>query len=438
MKVSAAGGKPEPATQLPGGGEVGTHRFPEFLPDGRHFVVYSSGGTGTEPGVLMLGEVGSTDTIELGPSSSRAVVAPPDQLIYVRGEALVAHHFDLDSQSLVGEPEVLGVSLPGSLQVSGYRSLSASSTGVLAFRQDIRGSTELTWVDRSGQELGKIAADREAWQYAPRLSPDGRRLVVARYENSPNVGDLWIHDLERGIADRVQLEEGDESMAAWSPDQQFIAFDAVRSSPTYGLYIMPVGRPGEERLLIETQSLVGFGCFTPDGRSIVYEHADEEGSYHLWIVDLDGDGQPSRLFPEPASQWSAALSPDGEWLAYASDVTGQSEIYVRRLDGTGAPIRVSSSGGGQPLWKRDGRELFYVSVEPELVAVPVTPGDPPQFGRPESLFPTRFEDTSDRQYDASLDGQRFVLNQPAATAVIPPIVVTSDWRRVLAEKSSRQ
>jgi Tol biopolymer transport system component len=227
-------------------------------------------------------------------------------------------------------------------------------------------------------------------------------------------------------------------MAAWSPDQRFLAFDAVRSAPNYGLYILPVGRPGEERLLTGTQSLVGVNCFTPDGKSILYELADEQGAYHLWILELDGDGQPTRLFPEPASQGSADLSPDGDWLAYSSDVTGQQEVYVRRLDGTRAPIRVSSSGGGQPLWRRDGRELFYVSAAPELVAVPVTPGDPPQFGRPESLFPTRFEETTDRQYDASPDGQRFVVNQPAATAVVPPIVVTSDWRRVLGSKSSRQ
>ncbi len=437
MRVPASGGEPQPATQLPEKGEVGTHRFPAFLPDRKHFVVYSSGGTGTEPGMLMLGELGSLDTVELGPSSSRAVVAPPDFLIYVRGEALVAQRFDLDNQSLIGEPEVLGVTLPGSLQVSGFRSLAASSTGVLAFREDIRGNTELTWVDRAGQELGTIAADREAWQYAPRISPDGKRLVVARYESSPNVGDLWIHDLERGVADRVQIAEGDESMAAWSPDQRFLAFDAVRSAPNYGLYILPVGRPGEERLLTGTQSLVGVNCFTPDGKSILYELADEQGAYHLWILELDGDDQPTRLFPEPASQGSADLSPDGDWLAYGSDVTGQQEVYVRRLDGTGAPIRVSSSGGGQPLWRRDGRELFYVSAAPELVAVAVTPGDPPQFGRPESLFPTRFEETSDRQYDASPDGQRFVVNQPAATAVVPPIIVTSDWRRVLASKSSR-
>ena len=338
--------------------------------------------------------------------------------------------------SLVGEPEVLGISLPGSLQVSGFRSLSVSDAGVLAFRQDIRGNTELTWVDRSGRELEKLDTDREVWQYAPRLSPDGRRLVVARYETS--TGDLWIHDLERNLADPVQLAEGDENIVAWSPDQRFIAFDAVRTSPNYGLYLMPVDRPGEERLLIETQSLVSIGCFTPDGKGLVYEQTDGQGVYHLWRLSLEEGGQPERLFPDAASQMSADLSSDGEWLAYASDVTGQHEVYVRRLDGSDAPIRISPSGGGQPLWRQDGRELFYVSASPELVAVPVTPGDPPIFGQAESLFPTRFESTSDRQYDASPDGQGFVLNQPAANAVEPPIIVTSNWRRMLADESSRK
>ena len=171
LRISASGGEPEPATRMPDDGSLGTHRFPAFLPDGRQFVFYASSGGGTEPGALYLGELGSLETVELGPSSSRAVFAEPDHLLYVRGEALVAHRFDRASLKLEGEPVSLGVTLPGSLAVSGYRSLAISSTGLLVHRRETRGTTSLKVVNREGEEIELLPADSEAWQYAPPALP---------------------------------------------------------------------------------------------------------------------------------------------------------------------------------------------------------------------------------------------------------------------------
>ncbi len=431
LRVSASGGESEPATRIPADGSLGTHRFPEFLPDGRHFVFYASGGTGTEPGALYLGELGSLDAVELGPSSSRAIFANPDRLLYVRGEALVAQQLDLGSLQLQGEPTSLGITLPGSLSVSGFRSLSVSSSGILAHRRETRGTTMLQIVNRQGETVETLPADIEAWQYSPRLSPDGKRLLIARFE-SGRQSDLWIHDLERGIASRIPIEAGDESLPAWSPDEQFIAYDSLRASPQYGIYVAPVDKPEAERFLLETSSGPGINFWTPDGKSIVYELAEDNGKWGFWKLAVDGTGQPEHFLPEPSSQNAAQLSPDGRWVAYGSNSSGRNEIYVRAFDGTGSAVRISTSGGIQPLWRRDGRELFYLNASNEIVAVPVTPADPPAFGRPEVLFQTRIEETTDRQYEATTDGQRFILNESMMT-LNEPILVTTHWQHLIAK-----
>ena len=429
LRISTAGGQSEPATQITSEERIGTHRFPQFHLDGRHFVFYASTGGGTEPGFLYLGELGSLESVELGPASSRAVFAGSDHLLYVRGEALVAQRLDLESRQLEGEPLSLGITLPGSLAVSGYRSLSTSGTGILTHRRETRGITTLRIANRQGETLETLPADSEAWQYAPRLSPDGKRLLIARYSRGP--GDLWIHELERGIASRFTIEEADESVAAWSPDQRWIAYDSIRVSPQYGIYVAPVDDPAAERLVAETSSGAGVDFWTPDGKSIVYEVAENNGQWGFWKVAVDGSGTPEPYLPEPASQTAATLSPDGRWVAYSSNVSGRDEIYVRESDGSGSVIRVSASGGRQPLWRRDGRELFYLSAVDELVAVPVALGEPPEFGRPEILFQTRTDETTDRQYEVTADGQRIIVNE-SLTAMSERIVVTTDWQQLFS------
>jgi dipeptidyl aminopeptidase/acylaminoacyl peptidase len=429
MRISTAGGEPELATQIASEERIGTHRFPQFHPDGHHFLFYASTGGGTEPGLLYLGELGSLESVELGPASSRAVFAGPDHLLYVRGEALVAQRLDLEARQLEGEPLSLGVSLPGSLAVSGYRALSSSATGILTHRRETRGITTLRIANRQGETLETLPTDSAAWQYAPRLSPDGKRLLIARYSRGP--GDLWIHELERGIATRFTIEEADESVAAWSPDQRWIAYDSIRVSPQYGIYVAPVDDPTAERLVAETSSAGGVDFWTPDGGSIVYEVAADNGQWGFWRVAVDGSGNPEPYLPEPASQTAASLSPDGRWVAYSSNVSGRDEIYVRASDGSGSAIRVSSSGGRQPLWRRDGREVFYLSAVDELVAVPVELGEPPEFGRAEILFQTRTDETTDRQYEVTADGQRIIVNE-SLTGMSEPIVVTTDWQQLFS------
>ena len=408
-KVPVRGGKAEAATRIAEGSATGTHRWPSFLPDGKRFLFYGSTGTGVEPGMLYLGELGSLDAKPLGPATSAGVWAEPGYLLYARGDSLVAHPFDDRRSELVGDPKPLGIVLPGSVAVAGLRSLAAATNGLLVYRPDTRGATRLVEVDRSGVELRTIAAEKDTWYYAPRLSPDGRRLAASHYEPGAANGDLWLHELGRGVEARLALPVGDNIVPAWSPEGREIVYLSVARSPAGGLFRVDPGRLREERSVLAANAYAD--AWTPDGKRLVYEEGDPSGRSSLWIRSLDGDPEARRLGPEHAAEWAADLSPDGRFIAYTSDASRRSEVYVRALDRSSGEVRVSSEGGTTPRWRRDGRELYYVDENRRLMAVPVPSLDPPTFGSPQTLFAARVQEDSVRQYDAFPDGRRFILSR---------------------------
>jgi Tol biopolymer transport system component len=432
FSVAAKGGATAPATRLDG--DTGTTRFPSFLPDGKRFVFYASTGTGTEPGKLYLGRVGSLDAKLLGTANSSAVFAPPDRLLYARGDSMVAHRFDDRREELTGDPVPI-FSMGGSLTVSGLRSIAVSRGGTLIFRDDKRGTNDLVWVDRKGEVLETISNPDGAWHYGPRISPDGRFVAVSHLEVSKGNGEVWIYDLERKLTNRLTTGEGDDYQATWvKPAGREVVYSSGRGSAGYRLYRIAYDGSGAEKLWIENKASLQPSATTPDGRRMVFEKTDDKGRISLWIGDLDGGGAPTRLTPESASESSADLSPDGRWLAFQSDVTRTVEVYVRRLDGIGGAIRISNAGGIMPLFGHDGRELFYLDPLGRIVAVPIGRGADLQPGAPTPLFAARVEDALDRQYDVSMDGQRFLLNR-TANRDAEPITVVLDWSALMDRKS---
>jgi Tol biopolymer transport system component len=425
--VPARGGKVEAATRIEEASGIGTHRFPSFLPDGKRFLFYASTGTGIEPGTLCLGELGSLDSKPLGPASSMGIWAAPGYVLYVTGDSLVAHRFDDRRNELVGDPAPLGISLTGTISVSGLRSLSAAANGVLAYRDDKGGATKLVVTDRSGVELQTLAAENDTLYYAPRLSPDGRRLVVVHYEPGSASGGLWLHELERKLETRLTVDSGDDQLSAWSPDGREVAYASVGRSPAAsGVFRIAADRPGQGRALFSAGTFTSPEAWTPDGRRLVYVETGAQGANSLWIRSLDGDPSPRRLGQGNASEWASDLSPDGRFIAYTSDASRRREVYVRSLDSASGEIRISNEGGLAPRWRRDGRELFYIDDNGRLMAVPVRSLDPPSFGTPEALFAARLEDASDRQYDVFPDGRRFILNR-SRVEEREPISIVLGW-----------
>jgi Tol biopolymer transport system component len=435
--IDAGGGQPEPATRIPEGSDLGTQRFPSFLPDGRRFVYYASTGTGVEPGTLYLGRLGSLDAKRLGPAASAAHYAPPGVLLYVQGDSLVAHRFDDQREELVGHAEPLGIALPGSVGVSGQRSLAVSNQGTLVYRADKRSATRLVWVNRRGEEIGTVASEPDIWHYGPRLSPDGRRLAVSRYEPGSTSGAIWIHDLTRGMAYPLTFgDRSDDTVVIWSLDGTELAYAAVGGERASGIYRIDARQAGSERLWIPGDRFRIPAAWLPGG-GLLYQENDESGGFSLWTTDLEGRA-PRRLGPERIGETSPALSPDGRWVAFGSDATRRVEVYVRRLDDStreGA-LRVSSDGGNFPRWRGDGRELYYVDDNGRVMAVPLELGAKATVGTPQALFQARLEESADSQYDVTADGERFLLNRTTIEDRVPVSVVLG-WPARLGRSSAR-
>jgi Tol biopolymer transport system component len=435
LAVSAKGGASTPATRIPESGAIGTHRFPSFLPDGRRFLFYASAGTGTEPGSLYLGRVGSLESKLLGPANSAAVFAEPGYLLYARGESLVAQRFDAAREELVGDSRSLGIALGSSLNISGLRSIAVSSGGTLVYRNDRRGTTEVVRVDRQGRDLGEPIDARPLWHYAPRLAPNQSLLALSQLEPRSGNGEVWIHDLARKLASRLTLGAGDDYLATWvRPESREVIYSSGRTKAPGGLYRLAIDRPGEGRLTVPGQLYQNPCSVTPDGRRLVFERTDGQGKQSLWIRDLEGQAEATPIGDAAASEFSADLSPDGRWLAFVSDATRSWEVYIRRLDDSAGAIRISNEGGLQPVWRADGRELFYVDPRGRLLAVPIAAGDPPRPGAPAILFDSHLEEAVDRQYDVFADGQSFVLNRALTTGDTPTVVVL-DWAALLDRKA---
>jgi eukaryotic-like serine/threonine-protein kinase len=425
MKVRLAGGAATPAVTLPETGEIGTARFPSFLPDGRRFVFYGSVGTGIEPGALYLGRLDSLAMTRLGPSHSAAVYAAPGYLLYARGEGLVAHRFDEGQEALVGEPIPLGIPTGGSLSVSGLRTLGISAGGLLAYRSDKRNLNQIVWVDREGRDIGPVTEAGAVWHYGPRLSPDKRLLAVAQYSLRGGAGELWVQDVHRGIATRVTSGDGDDYGPLWIGPRELLYF-SDRPGGAAGIYRVHLDRPGERQLWLVGGSQIASAA-GPGG--VLIERLDAQGHGSVWLQE--GTAAPIRLTEPGTTEMSGEVAPNGRWFAYMSDATGGWEVYVRRLEPGSPPVRVSGGGGAQPLWHPEGRELYYLDDAGRLTAVAVTwTRGEVALGAPVPLFHGRVEEDARRQYDISADGRRFLLNRSPTLDTLP-ISVVLDWRALL-------
>ena len=420
-KVPADGSAPpEPATELEEG--QGTHRFPHFLPNGRHFTFYASAASGVEPGELRLGELGSLETRRLTEASSTAVYAPTGHLVFARGDTILARPFDAGRLAFSGEAVPVGIEIPTGSQISGLRSLSVSRTGTLAYRVDPSSATNLVWVDREGHELGTID-DAGYWQLAPRISPDGRRILVGRH-GTGSAGNLWVLDAERGVGTPLTFGAADDATAVWSPDGRRLAYSRARSQNTFDLHVMEIDAPESTRPLVASGVSVWLSpnSWTPDGR-LLFERRALETGIDILTVATTGEAEAEEWLATAFNEWGAEVSPDGRWVAYISDIGGGANVYVKPLDGPGTPWQVSTDGGTSPCWSPEGDELFYRSITNEIVSVAIS-AEKGQFstGAPVALFDAGIIDVW-RDYDVTPDGRRFLLNRPVETAEAPLVVV---------------
>jgi Tol biopolymer transport system component len=293
-------------------------------------------------------------------------------------------------------------------------------------------NTQLAWFDRSGKELDRIG--EPGGYLSPKLSPDGRRVAVYRTTGFGSPGDIWVFDLARNTQTRLTFDAADDSIPLWSPDGNSIAFTSTRNS-SFGLYQKNSNGIGDEELLLKAESSLVPEDWSLDGRFLVYMLTDR-GGRDVGFLPLAGDRKPVPFLNTAFLERHAQLSPDGRWMAYASNESGAYEVYVQSFPAGGGKWQISTGGGVQPRWRHDGRELFYLAPDNKMTSVAVRAGATFEAGTPEALFQTRSaglapSTTFSQQYDVTRDGQRFLLNVDTSEVNAVPITVVLDWTAAL-------
>ncbi len=434
FRVDAAGGKPVAVTKLDASRHEVAHRYPYFLPDGRHFfyTTTSLGGPGGDASNAV--RVASLDGKEDRPLLavlSNAQYAS-GRVLYVRDGALVAQRLDLAKLVTEADPVVLAPRVTGTGEWGGLYSFSAAE-GVLVLAPPPLVRSRLTWFDRSGRSAGSVGEPDFFFTY--RLSPDEKRLVADVYNLSRGKVEVRILDLATGAGVKQIAGLFNNFQPVWSADGSRIFFASNRRSETSpGLFVQGVDGSREE-VFLETPDNVAPWDWTRDGRFLAIQKVPLQGQRNneLWILDASDLQHAIPIATEAPYQTDARFSADGKWIAYHSNVTGVFEVYVRPFPGPGGTWKVSSAGGFMPQWRNDGRELYYQSPDNKIMSVPMTLGPAFHAGAPAALFEIQ-PSLNGTGFQASGDGQRFLVNIVSDQPGSPPLNLLLNWTALLEKK----
>ena len=416
--VSASGGQPRPIISRETKGSVGIGIFASFLPDGKRFLFLTRDFDSQEDRRwrLRAGSVDSPESTEISDAIwSRVEYADPGHLVYVRQGVLMAQPFDLEKLRFSGEPVSLADRVyyfNGPAQAG----FSASQAGVVTYEK-LSLPSRVAWLDRGGRELERLPL--EGIVSSVRLSPDGRMIATHVRDEQLGTSDLWLYDLSRRLSVRLTHDIGDDQAPVWSADSERIYFRGDRFGPP-DIWVIPVATPGREVPLFRRPGVQHPEDVSPDGKFLVLTEWNRKTNGDIFLQPLSEGAEPTPLESGPYYEAGARFSPDGRYLAFASGESGSLEIYVRPLESRGERVRVSAQGGRMPRWRRDGKELFYVASNGDIVAVPMQPGGRPDPGAPSVLFRL---DGELRDYEVEATGQRFLVDlAPTERAPIGAIV----------------
>jgi eukaryotic-like serine/threonine-protein kinase len=436
-EIPSGGGTPTPVTELDSSQQETSHRWPQFLPDGRHFLFFVRSRQGTTSGAY----VGSLDSKEkekklLFRNPSNVVYAPPGYLLFVRENTLMAQAFDDKRQRLIGDasPIALGilVNAPYSRAI-----LSVSDNGVLAYggAPSVLEPSRLHWMDRTGKEISALG---DPGIYAnPRLSPDGTRLAVAIADATRGATDIWIYDLQHGGKTRLTFDASLNYSPIWSPDGGQVVFSSNRRNGFPQLFRKAANGEGSDELLLASNTTDRPDDWSPDGRFILYE--PNPTMAELWLLPTSGNRTPAVLLSGEGGTFpgEGTFSHDGKWLAFSEYSAGKREVYITSYPGKTGKWQVSVAGGTYPRWRRDGNELFFLAADKAtIMAVDLDLKKAvPRIGTPKALFPVHLSLVSflNRMgsawdpFEVSPDGKRFLVNSPNQPQSPEPINVVVNW-----------
>ena len=431
QKVSEAGGAMQSLTHLAKG--EANHRWPEFLPDGKA-VLFATGASGIDWSDAQV----AIQSVETGERRDLVVGTQPryaasGHLVYAQGGSLMAVALDPHRLATTG----MGIPVISRVlqsPLNGYAHYSISSTGSLAYIEGgVQGTvrqSRLVWVNRTGAEQ-PLAAPAHAFQ-RPRISPDGRRVAVEIMENTTQV---WMYDLTRDTLTRMTFAGGTNRNPSWTPDGKRIAFQSTKEGPQNLFWQQADGGGGLERLTAREHTQFPHS-WSPDGQLLAFTEIDPTTLYDIWVLRLS-DRKAQLFLGTPFNEAAPSFSPDGRWLAYASDESGRYEIYVQPYPGPGGKWQISTEGGREPIWNRNGRELFYRNGD-KMMAVDIATQPGFSADKPRMLFEGQYTPTAATipNYDVSPNGQRFLMLKPPEQTDVAPtqISVVLNWLEELKQK----
>jgi len=419
LRVAAGGGTPVAASKI-APGETG-HRWPYFLPDGKHFLFWARGAKS----YISVGSLDSLDHRAIIENATNATFAPPGYLLFVRGEALVAQPFSLRKLDVSGD------AVPIAQQVAkngaSFRGVfSTSDNGMLVYQASgtSGGGWQMQWAGRDGKTM-RTLPDVAYFLY-PAISPDGKRIAVTF--DSGGDADVWIFDLVRGTKTRLTFDALD-GYPVWTPDGKRVIFTSTRRGH-YDFYSKAADGSGNDEPIYQDDSDKTWACISGDGRYLAYERLDPTGKtgQDIWVLPLFGERKPFPVVETRFQDSSPALSPDGKWLAYSNDESRRREVYITSVSGGGPKWQDSSAGGLSPKWRGDGKELYFLSYDATVNAVDVTASATSiMLGTPHQLFSHTLQGLNFGAYDVTRDGKQFLLNGSGSLEGEAPLTLVTNW-----------
>ncbi len=406
MRVAASGGTPVPATKLDASRHQVAHRFPRFLPDGRHFLFATLPIVDKEH-EIEIGELGSVRTKTILRADGTPAVSSDGWILYQLNHQLMAQRFDFARGNVSGEPKPLIETSQFQGQM-GSPSAWLSANGTLYCMPTLAPRERLLWVDRTGHSEPVAGISPSGWT-DPRFSPDGSRVAMVHNTAARNASvgtDIWLADPVRGTATPFTFESAIALYPVWSPDGTRLVYAAPRDG-VYNLIEKPIAG-GEARSIAKARGFILSGsAWTPDGRWILASADDPGTGMNIHRIAADGSGLDTVLVASPGTDDHGAVSPDGRWLVYDSDESGRPEVYADAFPGLGAKLQVSTNGGRYPKWNPNGRELVFEGMDGGFYSADVTAGPTLKVGTPKLMF--RMPEAT---FDWTLtpDGRRFLVS----------------------------
>jgi serine/threonine protein kinase/Tol biopolymer transport system component len=424
-RVSAWGGTQQPLTTIDRSRFETSHRWPVFLPDGKHFLYLAANFTGKfEYNAIFVGSLDSAERTMVVTTSANASYVDPGYLVYMRDRTLVWQPFDRKRFVLSGQPRTLSDEVLFFPQVD--RAVFGATTEDVLATQVGKGVylAQVTWYDRAGRKIGTVGPP--GWYNNVKLSPDGRKVAADQTDPDGRNVDVWIHDLARGSATRLTFNPSLDQSPVWSPDGTQVLFTS-NMGPSFHLFRKNAdgSGPDEDLANFSSETLVNAWDWSRDNKYALVKVNNE-----LWYLSW-ADRKPKPLLPPGATVLNAQFSPDARWVAYASNESGHMEIYVSPFPSGSGKWQVSTGGGEEPRWRRDGKELFYLSPGGKLMAVEVNAAAAFQSGTPVALFQTHRRQPVSSQdmfsYDVSADGKQFLVATNVDEANVAPMSVFLNW-----------